>query len=94
MMVQNDPPCLHCLIAHLIEDYMNRHDVTDSTRLFASLADVVGDLVANSEEMYASRDKIMASFNQRVLDRAQEFIEENRGPAWPEQQHPRGQKLH
>jgi hypothetical protein len=82
---QTESPCLHCALARVMEKYLdlygvdNNNDVIDSTVLFAALADVTGDLLANSEQMFSRRDSIMSTFTSRAIDRAQEFLDEERG---------------
>lgn len=70
MNEDEEEPCLHCVLSHVMYQYSQQYCPNDSTPMYAALADMVGDLLGDSMEMYEARDKIMASFLERVSDRA------------------------
>jgi hypothetical protein len=75
MSKNEEPPCLHCVLNNMVQTYMDQYELSDSTIVFAALADVVGDLLANSEKMFDNRNEIMSSFNVRAFERALDCME-------------------
>jgi hypothetical protein len=79
-MARNDDDyvCLHCKLAKVMEAYMEQYGCEDSGVLFAALADIIADLLANTEQMFAARDTIMAGITKRAFERAQDFLDEEK----------------
>lgn len=78
MSMPDGDNCLHCKICDVIDKHLDAKNSLDITEVFANLADVIGDLIANSEDMYSQREEIITNLVARIMERADKFIHEDR----------------